>query len=91
MTKKEIRIKAQQIRDERLNDTGRACVDVWEDLMLEACSADAITKAKLAKAAEGQLRAAYQADKIEGGRALTKLREHMDRKAELSAEIRKLH
>jgi len=93
-SKKAILERAEQLRGERLNETGRTCIDLWATYSIESMAnrkRDAAASARFADAANKYLRAAFQADKQEDARNLAHLRNFQEQKQEASGDVRAIH
>lgn len=92
MTAKDVIERGPALRDERLNETGRFCIDLAiqyasDSLLVSTESA----KARLAMAANAQIRAALQADKLQTAADRARLLDFQAAKERASGRAREIH
>lgn len=87
----EIPAWAERLRAERVNDTGRAVIDILERVVEKLLTAKAEHVASIAKAVDALMRAALQADRASEALGIAELRKRADRLEKVSSRIRGMH
>ena len=92
MTPEDVIERGPALRAERLNETGRFCIDLAIQYAADSLRADEPReRAQLAQAANAQIRAAIAADKLQAAADRKRLLDFQEAKVRASASAREIH